>query len=142
MNMNLTFRNMRVESASTEVGASHEGITEPRNEVAEPPTTERVFNLAVRLFSELGYECLSEDKIEDFTERIDGVLTKRGNSDDGNSSGYFRILSVYRSGQKIHVELYNFLKKFPADELEMKKATESLTKLFEKDVSVKIDIHE
>lgn len=140
--MNALNGNIGEESASREVANLRGEVVETRTAVAELPTTREVFELAVGLLHEVGYDCLSEDRIEDFTERIDGVLRKRGSLDDGEASGYLRILSVYRSGQRIHVELYNFLKKFPSDDLEMRETLESLKKLFEKEPSVKLDIHE
>jgi hypothetical protein len=115
---------------------------ETQESIAELPTPERVFDLAISLLREMGYDCTSQDRVEDFTGRIDGVLRKRDSFGDRKSSGYLRILSVYRSGKKIHVELYNFLRKFPADSIEMQEVSESLKKLFEKEQSIILDIHE
>jgi len=129
-------------SASDEVAALRGESEEMLDSVAEPLTIEKVFKLAVDLLHEMGYKLLSEDRIDDFTERIDGVFRRLGNLGDGKSSGYLRILTVYRSGPKIHVELYNFLKEFPTDDLEMKEVSECLKKLFEEEQSVKLEIHE
>jgi hypothetical protein len=110
--------------------------------VAELLTPERVFDLAIGLLHGMGYECVSEDRIDDFTGRIDGVFRKSNSLGDREHSGYLRIISVYRSGQKIHVEFYNFLTKFPADSVEMQEVSESLKKLFERERSIILDIHE
>jgi hypothetical protein len=109
---------------------------------AEPLTPERVFDLAIGLLHGMGYECVSEDRIDDFNGRIDGVLRKSNSLGDRENSGYLRIISVYRSGQKIYVEFYNFLTKFPADSIEMQEVSESLKRLFEKEESIILDIHE
>nr|MDO8134154.1 hypothetical protein [Candidatus Njordarchaeum guaymaensis] len=140
--INALSRSTREGSASDRVADLRGEHVEMRDSVAEPLTTEKAFKLAVDLLHEMGYNCLSEDRIDDFTERIDGVFRRLDNLGDGKSSGYLRILSVYRSGQKIHVELYNFLKGFPADDVEMKEVSECLKKLFEEEQSVKLDIHE
>jgi len=110
--------------------------------IAEPLTTETVFQLVINQLSDIGYHCSSMEKSEDFTERIDGILTKQIGSSDPEISGYPRILTVYRVGGKIHVELYNFLKKFPTDNQEMDEAKETLEKMFRGHHSVKMDIHE
>jgi len=110
--------------------------------IAEPLTTEAVFQLVIDQLSGIGYHCSSMEKSEDFTERIDGILTKQIGTSDPEMSGYPRILTVYRVGGKIHVELYNFLKKFPTDNQEMDEAKETLEKMFSKNHSVKMDIHE
>nr|MDO8099541.1 hypothetical protein [Candidatus Njordarchaeota archaeon] len=137
-----TGQNMNKSSVSNKDQDMLEGNVEIRDSTTEPPTPEKVFDLAIGLLHQMGYECVSEDRIEDFTERIDGILRKRESLGDRESSGYLRISSVYRSCQKIHVELYNFLRKFPTDSMEMKEASESLRKLFEMEPSVKFHIHE
>jgi hypothetical protein len=113
-----------------------------KDSTAEPLTTESIFQLVTNQLSDIGYHCSSMEKSEDFTERIDGILTKQIGSSDPEMSGYPRILTVYRVGGKIHVELYNFLKKFPTDNQEMDEAKETLEKMFRRNHSVEMDIHE
>jgi hypothetical protein len=135
--------------ANGEAGSGALGLGDAKKErrgiddsIAEPLTTETVFQLVINQLSDIGYHCSSMEKSEDFTERIDGILTKQIGSSDPEMSGYPRILTVYRVGGKIHVELYNFLQKFPTDNQEMDEAKETLEKIFRKNHSVKMDIHE
>jgi hypothetical protein len=118
------------------------GNREMVNPTAEPLTTEKVFQLVTRQLADMGYHCSSVEKSEDFTTRIDGILNKQIGSGDPEISGYPRILTVYRVGGKIHVELYNFLKRFPTDNQEMTEVRQALRKLFYKHHSVKMEIHE
>jgi hypothetical protein len=124
------------------LGAAKKEKDEAADLIAEPPTTEKVFQLIAGKLGEMGYHCSSMEKSEDFTERIDGILNKQISSADPEVSGYARILTVYRVGGKIHVELYNFLRKFPTDNQEMDEVKEVLSKMFRKNHSVKMDIHE
>jgi hypothetical protein len=118
------------------------GNRELRDSTIGPLATEKVFQMVTSQLGEMGYHCSSIEKSEDFTERIDGVLTKQMGSGDPETSGYPRILTVYRVGGKIHVELYNFLKKFPTDNQEMNEVKQAIDKLFHKNHSVKLEIHE
>jgi len=62
--------------------------TEDRKEVGvtpmEPITTERVFSVILNRLNEMGYSYMSIEKSEDFTERIDGIFTKRSTMSDEN----------------------------------------------------------
>jgi hypothetical protein len=89
----------------------------------------------------MGYSYMSIEKSEDFTERIDGIFTKRSTMSDENSSGYLRILTVYRAGKVIHVEFYNFLKEFSADNAEMREMAQSLKRLLKGYPQVEVKIH-
>jgi hypothetical protein len=108
----------------------------------DKPTTEDMFIKVMNTLGEMGYRGLSVERSEDFTERIDVILTRQTGFGEGGSSGYLRILTIYRIGEKLHIELYNFLSKFPADNIEMSEAKHALEKLFEKIPHIKMDIHE
>ncbi|WXG46376.1 MAG: hypothetical protein WED05_06885 [Candidatus Atabeyarchaeum deiterrae] len=119
--------------------------TEDRKEVGvtpmEPITTERVFSVILNRLNEMGYSSTSIEKSEDFTERIDGIFTKRSTMSDENSSGYLRILTVYRAGKVIHVEFYNFLREFSSDDVEMREMAQSLKRLLKGYPQVEVKVH-
>lgn len=129
-------------SNPTRLGDTNKAKHVVGDSIAEPLTTEKVFQVVTSRLGDLGYHCSSMEKSEDFTERIDGILNKQIGSADPEISGYPRILTVYRIGGKIHVELYNFLKKFPTDNHEMDEVKQALNKLFGRNHSVKMEIHE
>lgn len=110
--------------------------------VGEALTAEDVLAKVTNLLSEMGYRSLSVERSEDFTERIDVIFTRQTGVGEAGSSGYLRILTVCRVGDKVHVELYNFLSKFPADNMEMSEVKQALKKLFGKNRQIEIDVHE
>jgi hypothetical protein len=109
---------------------------------ADTLTSENVFKKVLNLLDGMGFRSLSIERSEDFTERIDAIFTRQGGIGESGSSGYLRILTVYRTGKNIHVELYNFLSKFPADEMEMGEVKKALKGLFSGNTSVEIEVHE
>jgi hypothetical protein len=124
------------------VGGAEKRNSEMRESRTDPLTTERVFQMVTDQLDDIGYHYSSMERSEDFTERIDAILTRQIGSADPEISGYPRILTVYRVGGLIHVELYNFLKKFPTDNHEMTEVKEAIGKLFDKNAFVKMEIHE
>jgi hypothetical protein len=105
-------------------------------------TTEKVYTACTSLLDEMGFRNLSIERSEDFTGRIDGVFTREAGIGKTGNSGYLRLLTVYRSGEKIHIELYNFLKKFPADNMEMSELKKAFEQLFGKNRQVRVNVHE
>ena len=129
-------------SSSLRFGCGDVRAGEAEAWLAEPLTTEKVFHSVVSKLLDMGYHCSSMEKSEDFTERIDGLLSKQIGSENQDQSGYPRILTVYHSGGRIRVELYNFLKEFPTDNEEMDEIKESLNKIFQANHKVNVDVHE
>ena len=115
---------------------------EMKEAVNDKLSTESLFVMVVNLLGEMGYRSLSVERSEDFTERIDAIFTRQMGVGDAGNSGYLRILTIYRSGEKLHVEVYNFLSKFPADNIEMGEVKQALRNLFEKNPLIVMDIHE
>ncbi len=128
--------------AQPKVGAADKRNSEMRESRTDHLTTDRVFQIVTDQLNDIGYHYSSMERSEDFTERIDAILTRQIGSADPETSGYPRILTVYRVGGLIHVELYNFLKKFPTDDHEMTEVKEAIGKLFDKNAFVKMEIHE
>jgi hypothetical protein len=124
------------------VDAATKRNSKMRDSRKEPLTTEKVFQVVTDRLGSIGYHYSSMERSEDFTERIDAIFTRQIGSSDPETSGYSRILTVYRVGGIIHVELYNFLKKFPTDDNEMTEVREAIAKLFDGNMSVKMEIHE
>jgi hypothetical protein len=124
------------------VAESTRGSREMEKKVADRPTIEGLFVNVMAILREMGYHSLSVERSEDFTERIDVVLTRQLGGEELGNSGYLRILTVYRIGEKLHIEVYNFLSKFPADNIEMGEVKQALENRFGKNPRIRMEIHE
>jgi hypothetical protein len=105
-------------------------------------TTEGLFGKIMNLLREMGFRSLSVERSEDFTERIDVIFTRQMGIEEAGNSGYLRILTIYRIGEKRHIEIYNFLSKFPADNIEMCEVRQAIKNLFGKNPQLIVDVHE